>query len=542
MTLRLTRIDTLLHATAAAAYDSLEAINPHLLRQPNRAYYQLLHTIAADKLYQPFYSDSLISEVVDFYETRPLSDNYLRALLYQGIVRLHLELPDTVMHEPLKKAESILLAHPEAASLRTATRIFFYLGRMNQDHSNFDRANFYYGEAVKYAQRAGDDEGVVAGSLAMFWGYLRQNDFDKALSLLNQLDKMKNISAELRFDIINARGAYFLTTREYRKAIAAYKQLEDLTTHSKRTPSLSKLYFSLATLYEKINQPDSTLYYARKAATHISGDREQDNSYRVYYGLGNLAQRLNKPGLAATQYRDAYKLLIESVDAKTEKRIYELEKKYDMARVEGNALRAKQRHTGMMAIMAVGILVLLLLLYTFRQQLRQKHLVLENQNLKLKAAEEESRYNQFAKQQSENLLALYRFLARGQANVRERLERLSMKYVIKDQALYETLQAELTSLKDEFTAQMEELANSELLNLYKIPDTIELSATERIILLLIYCQTTAKENATLLGISADNYGVKKHLLKQKLMPYASKSEDVKLILSLFSAQKRPKSH
>ncbi len=542
VTRQLTRIDTLLSINPEAARDTLEAINPLLLRQPNRAYYHLLQTIATDKLYQSFYSDSHISAAVDYYEKQPLSDNYLRALLYQGIVRLHLELPDSMVYEPLKKAESILLEHPKAASLHTATRIFFYLGRVNQDNNNFEQAGFYYGEAVRYAQKAGDNEGVVAGLLAMFWGYLRQNDFENALSLLNRLDEMKNISPELQFDIINAHGGYFLTKGEYNKALMAYKQLEKLTNQLKGKPLLSHLYYSIAKIYGRIDELDSALYYAQKATENIADTSFQSKNYYLHTYLADMAQQEGKYELAATHYKEAFGLLLKSVDEKTEKRIYELEKKYDLSRVEVNALRARQRHQGMMVAMTVGILVLLLLLYTFKQRLRHKHLVLENQRLKLQALEEEYRYNQYAKQQSENLVAIYRLLARGQTDVRDRFERLSMKYINKNQAFYEALQAVLTFLKDEFTAQMEELANSGVLDMYKIPDTIELSATEKIILFLIYCQTTAKENATLLGISANNYGVKKWHLKQKLSPYATKSEDIKEVLSRFEAQNPPKSH
>ncbi len=384
------------------ARDTLETIDPLLLRQPNRAYYHLLYTIATDKLYQPFYSDSLISEVVDYYEKQPLSDNYLRALLY--------------------------------------------------------------------------------------------------------------------------------------------KELEKLTTQLKGKPLLSRFYYSIAKIYRRIDEPDSALYYAQKAIDNIADTSFQSKNYYLHTYLADMARQEGNYELASTHYKEAFELLLKSVDEKTRKRIYELEKKYDLSRVEVNALRARQRHQGMMVAMTVGILVLLLLLYSFKQRLRRKQLVLENQRLKLQALEEEYRYNQYAKQQSENLVAIYRLLARGQTDVRDRFERLSMKYINKNQAFYEALQAVLTFLKDEFTAQMEELANSGVLDMYKIPDTIELSATEKIILFLIYCQTTAKENATLLGISANNYGVKKWHLKQKLSPYATKSEDIKEVLSRFEAQNPPKSH
>src|SRR5690606_31717669 len=104
----LARWDTLLEKEPSAISDSLNRIDPGTLSRENRAYYSLLKTIADDKTYYEFKSDSLISKAVDFYHLHePYGNNYIRALTYQGIVRTRMGVTDSTVYEPLKKADHI---------------------------------------------------------------------------------------------------------------------------------------------------------------------------------------------------------------------------------------------------------------------------------------------------------------------------------------------------------------------------------------------------------------------------------------------------
>jgi len=63
---KLTRWDVLLDECPEAIIDSLELINAKQLDAKNRAYYGLLKTIAEDKSFSDFTSDSLIANTVRY--------------------------------------------------------------------------------------------------------------------------------------------------------------------------------------------------------------------------------------------------------------------------------------------------------------------------------------------------------------------------------------------------------------------------------------------------------------------------------------------
>jgi hypothetical protein len=125
----LARWDTLLEKEPSAISDSLNRIDPGTLSRENRAYYSLLKTIADDKTYYEFKSDSLISKAVDFYHLHePYGNNYIRALTYQGIVRTRMGITDSTVYEPLKKAENIYHANNNP-DLSIGYILHYFLGK-----------------------------------------------------------------------------------------------------------------------------------------------------------------------------------------------------------------------------------------------------------------------------------------------------------------------------------------------------------------------------------------------------------------------------
>lgn len=143
ITLRLAQLDSIIDEQPQVVSDSLLQLKPQHFSSANRAYYGLLKTIADDKTYKSYTSDSLINSVVDYYTEHNQEDqNLIRALIYQGITRIRMGISDTTVYVPLKEAEKLLsrVKNPDAS---TGYMLYYYLGNVNYRNGNYSVAEKY---------------------------------------------------------------------------------------------------------------------------------------------------------------------------------------------------------------------------------------------------------------------------------------------------------------------------------------------------------------------------------------------------------------
>ena len=112
MLLHLQQLDTVLDDNPEAIKDSLLQINPADLSQSNKAYYNLLKTIADDKTYFNFTNDTLINDVEkQLHRHQKGSELHIRSLIYQGIVRYRMGITDSstgrIRHKATKHRQTV---------------------------------------------------------------------------------------------------------------------------------------------------------------------------------------------------------------------------------------------------------------------------------------------------------------------------------------------------------------------------------------------------------------------------------------------------
>ncbi|WP_026475602.1 tetratricopeptide repeat protein [Alkaliflexus imshenetskii] len=531
---RLKSIDVVLTANnAEAALDSLALFDVTKLNKYNQTYYKLLSIIAEDKVYKNFENDSVATYLVDYFQREKTSENYLRSLIFQGIARYRITMPDSMVYTPLKKAEDLVMKFPDSYSLFAKSLLAYYLGAVNDVHGNQALAEAYYKDALKLANITGENNLMASASILLFWIKLFNNSKDEAQELLKSV-RADNLSPDNLYDLVNAQAVLYLKSNQPDSAVVKYKELFPLSDKVPGKIFKSNIYYSISQAFELKGVKDSALFYLQQAIAHIADSSYQRRNYMMYHKLGNMSYSQGLYDLSADSYKKAYNLLLASVDDITEKKVLELEKQFNYSRVELAALKQKQRSQ----MIIIGICFLLFLMgffvITYRLKLKENRQRLAKETLMRLQAETDIVLNKKEARQKEHLIALYHHLTRRHARTEERFEQLSYKYMKNNQPVHDEIQKELSELKNEFSAMLPELINDELFNSYiQLPASVSLTNVEKVILFLLYCQTPSNQIATLLTITAGNLRVKKLNLKRKLTGFGEDVENIDQILALF---------
>jgi tetratricopeptide (TPR) repeat protein len=531
-------IDSLVYSDPRRAEDSLINIQVNELSGKNRAYYYLISTILDCKNFRPFTNDSTISFAVKAFESPIPNRNFLRALIYQGVVRYQTgQFADSVVFESLKEAERILALKPGIVSDYTLTYLWLYFGILHRNNDNHILAERYFDWALNTSHGNQQNiESFVNALLGIFWSYLRKGYYEEALSVLNRLDALDSIPPEKQFDVINARGAYHIMNGDNLKAVAAYRQLESLADKVSKKPRMSNIYYSIALAYENMNELDSAIVYATKSVEYLR-DTTIDNydSYFLYAFLADLAFKNEQYRISSMHYKNAFELLLKSLEHKTQKQILELEKKYDLSQARVETLKQRERYQRLVFIGIVSAIVVVFVLLIYYQNLRKSRLAFENERLLRVSAERETENKIRDNQQKQHLLKLYQIITERENNTQKRFDELSQRLVKDNPDIYMDLHEELKRLKSEFFDLVQGLIDDDIFYTHlNIPESISFTDLEKMILFLFYFKMPTSEITKVLGVSSNNLRVRKSVIRKKLYSVVRDYPDVENVILLLS--------
>lgn len=532
---KLIMTDSLVYENVKAAEDSLLKIVPKELSSRNRAYYYLLNTIVRNRLDKGFSSDSAINAAVEGLRNPIPDQNLGRALIYQGVVRYQVKNTlDSLVFVPLKEVEAMIEVYPDLVPVQEEIKLWFYLGILHYNNRNDNLAESFLDKALNRANEMRDVETQVVTSLAVFWRYLSSGNNEKAISVLDNLESLSGVSPELRYDIINAKAAFYLLQGDYANALKGYRDLENQITVMKEKPKLSNVYYSICRAYSGLGKVDSALVFAQKAVDHLPDSVSENDDFHLFSNLGSLAMQQGEFKLAAEQYKKATDFLVENAEERTRKKILELEKQYDLSQARIETLRQKQKlQRFTFAYSAVFVLLLFIFLIHFLN-LKRSRVELENERLMRISAEKEVAGKMRESLQRRHLLRFYQLITQREMVAQQRFDMLSQKYIKSDSSAYHELQTELGALKEEFSGMMYNLMNDDLFySNVDIPAEFSLSNTEKVVLFLLKYEIPSAEIATVLGISNNNLRVRKSNLKKRILENLCDYPSIDDLLSLF---------
>lgn len=524
MLLHLQQLDSVLDYNPEAIKDSLQQINISDLSQSNRVYHNLLKTIADDKTYFDFTSDSLINDVEKHLHRHQMgSEFHIRSLIYQGIVRYRMGVTDSTVFLPLKEAEK-LYANLESTNPKIGYMLYYHLGSIIEDNGNAKHATNYYKKTLQMAEAEKNPSHVFDCTLVLFWNQMRVEEHDTAEYYLNQLEKHPGKSVNEEYYFLNAQSAYLNSQDRNAEALEINKKRVNLAPKLKGKPEIFKLYYSISDDYLKLNQPDSALLYIEKSVNHIA-DSNYVLNYKLYEKAAQISERQNNY-VAANDYRKkSMDFRNKTISQEKNTTILELEKKYNHAEAENKVIKEKAKNRIYILFVSI-LLVMLLALYNHLKDKKKRSLLIINSINKEKEAQE----------------LRSKLLEHEAESLRTEYEKKELTNELYNQMLNQffKLENELRDIADksrlsnpDFADKIEELRNTMSKNLIEsfaekithkqfailtgisLPDNI--SKSELLMLFLISCNITNKELAIVFRTTPPSIRSRKHLLKNKMI-------------------------
>lgn len=366
----LANIDKILNTSPAAALDSLSALDVHSMGESERAYYNLLFTIAQHKNHIPFTNDSAIAFAYQYFQQR--TDDYYnqaRTGFYHGLVLHLLSTDEETACSYMRDALQIMEKH-KVHDDRLKALICFYLGQVNDRRAfNLDEAITYYQAAINIEKSLENEKNLISNYSSLLVCLVKNGQTVRARTVLYELDEALASFPKVRLEKTNnAKALYYLYSE---------KNLDSARFYTLRwNPSQGDLGTQkhlLAVLCRAEGHIDSAIVYETQALVHR---KETDTlSYHSYYHiLADLYGQLGDADSTAHYAQLAYKSLHDSFEQKTEKRILELEKQYDVASREAALERERRVRNVALLLLAFALMVAALLFWQWRLMRRNEAL------------------------------------------------------------------------------------------------------------------------------------------------------------------------
>ncbi len=359
---KLQAIDHDLAENPGGALDSLLAIdNSSISRGDLSAYYSLLLTIAQHKNYLPFPNDSAISFARDYFidHTRDYY-NQARASFYYGVVRQYKSYGDTLAHRLMHQARQIMDDH-NIQDDKLFALMNAYLGRINYGNANYEEAACYFRSAVESEQRLGNARNTALDLCDLLVCQVTLLDSLQAERTLYKLDSILTQHLDIQLENFNNGKALYYLYISHQLDSAQY-----YCNKWKPSPGDSGAKQRLlSTIYERRGIIDTAIEYEKRA---YSNRRIADSTYyHTYYNrLSILYDRLGNRDSSAHYARRAYQSLRNNYSQKTEKRILELEKQYNLSTKDAELIKAKHHRALLMILLWFSLIIIAILIWVLR--------------------------------------------------------------------------------------------------------------------------------------------------------------------------------
>lgn len=362
--------------SAKVAIKLLDKAKPQLndFSKAQRMRYQLLYHKAMNKADILFSSDSIMKNVVAYYENHGTSNERMLAYYMLGCVYRDLHEAPLALEYYNKAAEQADTISQDC-DYSTLYRIYSQMGVLFEKQYLFNQEFIAYNKATKYAYMAKDTLNALLCYMNSYID-LNQNDsiIARNLRAANLLRKHGyNYYAKMAF---GSNYPYYIKKNDYIKAKETFEEYKKINFegNSNYKDASAYLLYNQGMYYLFANQLDSAHISFQKSYIYA---QSYSNKCAATKGLAKYYTRTNHSALAAkyallsSEYNDS------SLYELRESQLQQMQAMYDYSRNQKLAkeaeYKAKQRLNTIYLIIISSCLILLSAVYIYRKNIRKRN-------------------------------------------------------------------------------------------------------------------------------------------------------------------------
>ena len=256
---------------------------------------------------------------------------------------------------------------------RLSALLYAFLGRINDFDNNYEEAKRYFIAAVEQEKANNNIRNLILDYCLLLNCLLRINDHPLAKQYFFEFDSILQLHPETRLNnVYNSKALYYTyCTQELDSALLYGRKWSPAPVDGgAKAQLLSEIYYREGIL-------DSAIFYEHRAYAL----RRPEDTLRYFAYFNRLSDLYTQQGIhdsAAFYAKEAFNSLHETYERKTEKRILELEKKYDLAAKDAELVKAQRSRD--LALFLLGLTLLALALIIPIIWLNRKKVSLERQS------------------------------------------------------------------------------------------------------------------------------------------------------------------
>lgn len=362
--------------SAKVAIKLLDKAKPQLndFSKAQRMRYQLLYHKAMNKADILFSSDSIMKNVVAYYENHGTSNERMLAYYMLGCVYRDLHEAPLALEYYNKAAEQADTISQDC-DYSTLYRIYSQMGVLFEKQYLFNQEFIAYNKATKYAYMAKDTLNALLCYMNSYID-LNQNDsiIARNLRAANLLRKHGyNYYAKMAF---GSNYPYYIKKNDYIKAKETFEEYKKINFegNSNYKDASAYLLYNQGMYYLFANQLDSAHISFQKSyiyAQSYSNKCAATKGLAKYYTKTNHSALAAKYALLSSEYNDS------SLYELRESQLQQMQAMYDYSRNQKLAKEAeykeKQRLHTIYLIIISSCLILLSAVYIYRKNIRKRN-------------------------------------------------------------------------------------------------------------------------------------------------------------------------
>lgn len=362
--------------SAKVAIKLLDKVKPQLndFSKAQRMRYQLLYHKAMNKADISFSSDSIMKNVVAYYEKHGTSNERMLAYYMLGCVYRDIHEAPLAL-EYYNKATEQADTVSQDCDYSTLYRIYSQMGVLFEKQYLFNQEFIAYNKATKYAYMAKDTLNALLCYMNSYID-LNQNDsiIARNLHAANLLRKHGyNYYANMAF---GSNYPYYIKKNDYIKAKEAFEEYKKINFegNSNYKDASAYLLYNQGMYYLFANQLDSAHISFQKSyiyAQSYSNKCAATKGLAKYYTKTNHSALAAKYALLSSEYNDS------SLYELRESQLQQMQAMYDYSRNQKLAkeaeYKAKQRLNTIYLIIISSCLILLSAVYIYRKNIRKRN-------------------------------------------------------------------------------------------------------------------------------------------------------------------------